>query len=124
MKTSDLTVYDWFFIEGEAQQVMPSLIDYVFYGQPVNIAPIPIDEGILEANGFEMISVYSNSKRYKLWKGEDEIVWAEKDGTYFLVYISNHNGTWDDIVIENVHELQHLLRAAGFDDLANDFKIQ
>ena len=96
----------------------------MFYGQPVNIAPIPIDEGILEANGFEMISVYSNSKRYKLWKGEDEIVWAEKDGTYFLVYISNHNGTWDDIVIENVHELQHLLRAAGFDDLANDFKIQ
>ena len=124
MKTSDLTVYDWFFIEGEAQQVMPSLIDYVFYGQPLNIAPIPIDEGILEANGFELVERRWGGM-FKLFVDGGVWVYVDRDENGRLELDTNTpSGDFQDCPIEYVHELQHLLRVAGLTDLADNFKIQ
>lgn len=125
ISASAFTVFDWYFIDGEVQQVMPALIEHVFSETipSFDIVPIPLTADILLANGFEKLGS-RNSERYKLWKSQEEIIWAEADGKYFLFYISMGYGTWDDIMIEYVHELQHLLRTAGFVDLADDWKLE
>lgn len=125
MKASQLNVFDWFFIDGEAMQVMPTLIDHVFSNpnQAVDIKPIPLTPDILLANGFKDFSI-RNTVQYKLWKSPEEIIWATVDGMYFKIYTVVAKGTFNDILIEHVHELQHLLREAGFIDMADDWKLE
>lgn len=124
MRASELAVYDWLFIEGEAQQVMPSLIDYVFCGQPVNLEPIPIDAEILEANGFELVQRKWGGM-FRLYVDGGCYVYIDRDEAGLLELDTNTPaGDFSDCKIDYVHELQHLLRAAGFYDLADDFKIQ
>jgi len=125
MKASQLNVFDWFFIDGEAMQVMPTLIDHVFSNpdQTVDIKPIPLTPEILLANGFKDFSI-RNRVQYKLWKSPEEIIWATVDGMYFKIYTGAAKGTFNDILIEHVHELQHLLREAGFIDMADELKLE
>ena len=42
MKAQDLMVGDWVIIDNEAMQVMPSLIDALFYDEPIKVEPIEI----------------------------------------------------------------------------------
>ena len=124
MKASELNIYDWLFIDGEAQQVMPTLIDHLFFGcNEVDIKPIPLTADILLANGFEYIST-RNTRLYKLWKSEKEIIWAEIDGIYFSIYTVVDRGEFKDILVEYVHDFQHLLRQAGFLELADELKLE
>ena len=82
--------------------------DYVYH--PV---PIPLTSEILEKNG---------------WK-ETEYWHEYKDGNTIIQYsLSNIWGIINEIEIEHfkceyVHQLQHLLRLCGLDELADNFKI-
>ena len=125
MKASQLNVFGWFFINGEAMQVMPTLIDHVFFNpeQAVDIEPIPLTPEILLANGFKDFSI-RNRVQYKWWKSLEEYIWAEADGMYFKIYTRVAKGIFEDILVEHVHDLQHLLREAGFIVLADDWKLE
>ena len=125
MKASQLNVFDWFFIDGEAMQVMPTLIDHVFSNpdQAVDIVPILLTPDSLLANGFKDFSI-RNRVQYKWWKSPEEHIWAEVDGMYFKIHTCVAKGTFDDILVEHVHELQHLLRDAGFIDMADELKLE
>ena len=91
--------------------------------QAVDIKPIPLTPEILLANGFKDFSI-RNTVQYKLWKSPEEIIWATVDGMYFKIYTVVAKGTFNDILIEHVHELQHLLREAGFIDMADELKLE
>ena len=78
-----------------------------------DIKPIPLTPKILKKNR---------------WK-ETEYWYEYKDGNTIIQYsLSNIWGIINEIEIEHfkceyVHQLQHLLRLCGLDELANNFKI-
>lgn len=74
------------------------------------VKPIPLTEEILEKNGFK--------------QGEFINDYILDDATFYLVEF-NHSYLYEesDIEINYVHELQHLLRLCGLNELANNFKI-
>ena len=125
MKASDLIVNDWFFLDGEVQQIMPSVIDYVWndFMPPLNIEPIPLDSDILKANGFELVE--------RKWGGMFKFyadglhIYIDRDENGNLELDTNtYQGDFQDCKIEYVHELQHLLRVAGLSEMADNFKIE
>ena len=122
MKASDFTVNDWFFLDGEVQQVMPTVIDYVWHDfyPPLKIEPIKIDEEILMANGFEKRD--SRMSSHLVLYHNDSPIYAELKPTGYWEIDSYQNGSIE-MAIQYVHELQHLLRLHGCDDLADSFKI-
>ena len=115
MKAQDLMVGDWIIINGEAMKVMPTLIDALFYDNPIKVEPIEIDEAILLANGFEN---YKNIGSLRYYKNTKESLKFELYGGTLEDYTGNRI-----CEIGFVHELQHALRLMGLTDLADNFKI-
>lgn len=93
--------------------------------------PIPITREILEKNGFEWKeSAYDHDFDFAL-------LWLKEKRTY--IELRNFNKTiaiWFDYIMPNdevyadivfpvkyVHEMQQVLRLAGLDDIANNFKV-
>ncbi len=112
MKATDLMVGDWVIIDNEALQVMPTLIDALFYDEPIKVEPIEITAEILEANGFEN------------YKNIGSIRYFIKDGVKYEVHQGLLYFNRGEIQgIEYVHEMQHALRIMGHSDLSDDFKI-
>lgn len=113
MKAQDLMVGDWMIVDNEAMQVMPALIDALFYDDPIKVEPIEITTEILEANGFEN------------YKNIGSIRYFIKDGVKYEVHQGLlYFGRGEIQGIEYVHELQHILRLIGINDLADNFKIK
>lgn len=112
MKAQDLMVGDWMIVDNEAMQVMPTLIDALFYDDPIKVEPIKITAEILEANGFENYKNIGSLHYYR----QNGVKYEDHQG--FLYFVQ------DQIQgIENVHEMQHALRLMGLADLADNFKI-
>lgn len=124
MKISDFNIYDWFFINDEVQQIMPVFIDNVFNGtMPASsVQPIPLTADILMANGFERKYLVS-FVRYSLFKN-GIVIWAEFDRHCWSIYLVTHKTDCNGFLVEYVHEMQHLLRMAELNDLADDFKLE
>lgn len=85
------------------------------YGGEEDIEPIPLTEEILFKNGFEyeMEKITSTSNGYYIFRLED-----------FYIDIYTHSYGFGCATINYVHELQHLLRLCGLNDLADNFKIE
>ena len=132
MKPTDLMVNDWVLWKNKYVRVVEtSAIVYSFGQIDVRLAycnddgdgierhdiskisPIPLTPEILEKNG---------------WK-ETEYWHEYNDGNTIIQYsLSNIWGIINGIEIEHfkceyVHQLQHLLRLCGLDELADNFKV-
>ena len=81
------------------------------------INPIPLTEEILLKNGFVLRAGYLDGNEYIL-PGEDLYIFYEKDIKKMSVELGPR-----DIDILYVHQLQHLLRMCGLDELADNLKI-
>lgn len=123
MNASEINVNDWFFLDGEAQQVMPTVIDYVWndFFPPLNIEPIEIDEELLLANGFEKRS--SRMSSHLVLYHDDSPIYAELRPTGYWEIESYQDGIIE-MSIRYVHELQHIFRLQGCIDLADNFKLK
>lgn len=92
--------------------------DYVRkYILVVDMKPISVTEDILLKNGFVLRSGYLDGNEYIL-PGEDLYIFYEKDIKKMSVELGPR-----DIDILYVHQLQHLLRMCGLDELADNIKI-
>ena len=93
--------------------------------------PIEITKELLEKNGFEWKkSAYDHDFDFAL-------LWLKEKRTYIELrnfnktiaiwfdYIMPNDGVYADIVfpVKYVHEMQQVLRLAGLDDIANNFKV-
>lgn len=78
------------------------------------LEPIPLTPEILEKNGFEQ---NENVKGYQY--PNDYVIFCLEE----LSGVSIFNGVYNDICINCVHELQHVLRLCGLTELADNFKI-
>ena len=123
MNASEINVNDWFFLDGEAQQVMPTVIDYVWHDfyPPLKIEPIKIDEEILLANGFEKRD--SRMSSHLVLYHDDSPIYAELRPTGYWEIESYQDGIIE-MSIRYVHELQHIFRLQGCIDLADNFKLK
>lgn len=78
--------------------------------------PIRLTDTILTVNGWKGIVYESGHILY--------YIESVADSSLTMEYILEHNCFWfENIRIEFVHELQHVLRLCGFTDLANEFRI-
>ena len=93
---------------------------------------IEITKDILEKNGWKdkpsMLSPWGSVKTYFLVKG-DECKHIEFNGdtrTIWLNYEKDSDGVYVDILIpcKYVHQLQQVLRLAGLNELADNFKVK
>mgnify|MGYP003415568463 CR=1 FL=1 len=125
MKATELMVGDLVCLEDDTNYELPLKVDGVIEddisleedgflgGIDGLIRPIPITPEILEKNG---------------WK-ETEYWHEYEDGNTIIQYsLSNIWGIINGIEIEHfkceyVHQLQHLLRLCGLDELADNFKV-
>lgn len=95
-------------------------------GEPVigrDLKPIPLTPGILEKNGF----VFNNEYFPEVWTSKDSRVILTQEGTswktWYIHIYSEDFSTIGDVECDYVHELQHVLRLCGLNDLADNFKI-
>lgn len=123
MNASEINVNDWFFLNGEVQQIMPTVIDYVWnnFCPPLKIEPIEIDEDLLLANGFEKLEsrMICHLRLYY----NDSPIYAELRPIGYWEINSYQEGIIE-MAIRYVHELQHIFRLQGCIDLADNFKIK
>ena len=94
------------------------------------IKPIPITAKILEANGITLLEVGDNGpatpekhlNRYEKWfihtTWKDTFLWYDRMADHW--HLQDMSGAR----FHHVHELQHALRLAGLDDLADNFKLK
>ena len=128
MKATELMIGDWVKVKGTFayDKVQEIAIDenmqwYISFACSTTLfhayefEPIPLTTEILEKNGFVEL---------KLDEGSSTILWEyypwniEYDITYDEYY-----GMRGEIKIEYVHQLQHILRLYGENELADNFKI-
>ena len=121
MKAQDLMVGDWMIVDNEAMQVMPTLIDALFYDDPIKVEPIKISPEILEANGFKKTPTLPLGCFDYVFRSNGKTIYAEPS-MRLTTLTANFNGKIT-MVVEYVHELQHIIRLIGINDLADNFKI-
>lgn len=137
MKANELMVNDWIEYRCHASvyinQIAPyykvlGIIDgYIKYDRNAStnnereILPVNLTEEILKTNGFEVIG------NDTLAKTIGNVYIAVNLG-YYYIYINKYYPTGSDTIhfADNikVHELQHTLRLYGFNDLADNFKVE
>lgn len=123
MKAQDLMVGDWIIVDNEAMQVMPTLIDALFYDEPIKAEPIAIDGAILSANGFAKQPDVPEGLFNYVYNNGGQIVYVSPLPWDCFSIDANFNGRLS-MSIQYVHELQHILRLIGINDLADNFKIK
>jgi len=121
MEAKELMIGDWVsyeqFINNDSQYVFSkvdlTLLEHAYIGI-IKVAPIPLTEEILEANGW-----YEGDD--KSWNHHDVVFNLKSYGTDypFMISISGYK-----IGIYYVHELQHALRLCGLNELVDNFKIK
>ncbi len=131
MKCTDIQINDWVYLSEATKYAMRvtsidedhCYLDFEgnegdpfdgIYGERDGIAPVPLTEEIMRANGFCLI----NSQEWAPYfynEKQDIIISAD-----YIVHIADIGCT----KITYVHEFQHLLRLCGLDYLADNFKIE
>ena len=140
MKTNELMVADWV-LKKEVEHYLPVRIIAVYEDNvdwkfrntegviTVNgIKPIPVTAGILQANGFEN---YKYSRRCSIWLNREdfdnhtEIDYRIDQNWFDLKKMANRRYIFQlKCEVYYVHELQHLLRAAGLNEMADSFVVK
>lgn len=128
MEVKELMIGDFIRIKGKPYKVSYiapfdigdarlAVISNDYDGNPYlsGIEPIPLTPEILEANGFE---INENVRGYQYPNDEKICCLEELCGVFIW------NGGYNDIIIEYVHELQHILRICGLNELADNLKIE
>lgn len=145
MKCSEFMIYDW--ITSESGKGIPMKITCVdvdciyanFEGnegdpweyddKDYKPCGIPLTGEILKKNGFEVDnrvpwkSNYGVRCSYSKMFEEDFVNIDEFEESGLFEFGINHC-LWQGVTINYVHELQHALRLAGFNDLADNFKVE
>ena len=103
-----------------------------FNDKDENPYPISLTNDILKKNGWEMKSYMSSPYAsfilaYYFTKDEGDTHLELKGNTLkiWFNYEKGNDGVYSDIVIpvKYVHQLQHVLRLCGLDELADNFKV-
>lgn len=122
MKANEIQIGDWIEWMGNYCKVdLPLLMtEYQYNIDSNNVKPIPLITEILEKNGFKQADAFRKGYGYDF-----PIQYIED---IYPIYLRT-NGIWNIqcaelIDIKYVHELQHVLRLCGLNELANDFKIE
>lgn len=125
MKSEELMIGDWVIVTNSPKpqkQVKPSWYSYHWTWWINFLEPIPLTAEILEKNGFERNECfdYNGCIFFSFPNGEfskrSGFGIEKRDDKY---YITDHAL----MPMRYVHELQHLLRLCGLNELANNFKI-
>lgn len=112
MELTELMVGDWVFVSGNPVKITKDDLAtmLIFLDDDSKLSPIPLTEDILVKNDFDR-QYYDDGNSY--W-------WAVFDG-WFNINL-DHKGCIEggfscvqnrDLVINSVHQLQHLLRLVG-----------
>ena len=142
LTVQDLMVTDWVRITIEGHKY-PAVVNTIkFYTEELEVAylaapgdwedgygfddfePIPLTPEILNLNGFKTTGGST------AWEMEIEKKYINISGTgefYFSLnvpYLTGYKWMMQDVPINYVHELQHLLRQCGLTKLANDLKVE
>ena len=103
--------------------------DGVYDVHQSTIHPIHITEEILKKNGFTW-TVWGNNNTHATLLIQDKRAFIEwrAHSSYLAIwfdYDEHNDGVYADIVIpvKYLHELQHALRLAGLEDVADNFEI-
>ena len=145
MKATDLMIGDWVRIKGhldydkvreiakdENMQWYISFACSATLFRAYEFEPIPLTPEILEKNGWNLDPVLQCYTSTPLWLyGEGSInlllQFPTKQSTGLLKIIDNQkirnlsDFTWKDRLY--IHELQHVLRLIGLNEMANNFKV-
>ena len=136
MKAAELMIGDWVCLKDDIKCELPLKVDGVLTddislegegflgGAEGLIRPIPITPEILEKNGFVFVK---SSDMDTVWNG-----WWIYENLELGTCCLDREDNWpcyinivdSNIKCEHVHQLQHALRLCGFDELADNFKIQ
>lgn len=137
MKKNELMIDDWVQINGRYAQVLEmhysyAMLDFyedVFYMG--YLEPIPLTEEILKVNGFVTNNDHTltGSQIYHRLCGKYEEYKVTVRLLNGWVKIESFDDRWYtllDLSVQPryVHELQHVLRLCGLNDLANNFKVE
>lgn len=132
MEAKELMIGDWVLLrhthtkEKTAEYVYGIGRDVILYRNEAGvqcvdmnlIEPMPLTEEILLKNGFTLDEEWEEYRApNKTYFGLEYTVRKE---SYYITIASY----FDPIFIKYVHELQHLLRLCGLNDLADNFKIE
>lgn len=119
MELTDLMVGDWVFVKDYPIKASPQKVrPEHFVRSLVEFEPIPLTSEILEKNGFEYDKYYHNWIYDEFTIKYGHLIDKEEEGDYLFVWVA------DTLMkLTYVHELQHILRLCGLNDLANNFKL-
>lgn len=135
MKPNELMIGDWVIDAGITSRTVYKRInrtdersnscvadDYKVILGEAGIKPIPITPEILEANG---IRHYKDCGRLSFYKriDADFVIRYEIYAGYIGIELCDGNGISVERITK-VHELQHVLRLIGMNDLADNFVIE
>lgn len=135
MKPNELMIGDWVIDAGITSRTVYKRInrtdersnscvadDYKVILGEAGIKPIPITPEILEANG---ISHYKDCGRLSFYKriDADFVIRYEIYAGYIGIELCDGNRISVERITK-VHELQHVLRLIGMNDLADNFVIE
>lgn len=111
MKIDNFSPYDWY-QHNNGNYYKCSLDDFLAFDTE-NVSPVELKFYHFTDNGFDLVGDKFVLKVYSLFTIE------LKDGCYAMFECCGHSYklTW-------VHELQHLIRLCGLDELANNFKVR
>lgn len=114
IKVSELMMGDWVYDRDTKRQFQVSLSTFRYCKDWDTFEPIPLTTELLLLNGFEG---NENVKGYQ-YPNDDLIFCLEELSGVFI-----WRGLYNDVCIETVHMLQHILRLSGLIDLADNFKV-
>lgn len=119
MRAENLMIGDWVIDEYTNR---PMRIEGVNKMMGSGLSPIPITAEILEKNGFEEKEYFDqNGKVYCMFfeRGYVSLEFVQ----YILLDCYKDGSNFIKMEIKYVHELQHVLRLCGLNELVDNFKI-
>jgi len=132
MRVEELMIGDWVCVINESPRLNPEPLKTVVLEVSAKhddvltveglvstcmVHPIQLTDEILQKNGFVVTRNFGESGNKDMWQYMSVILYAHHDRKEYPYY-------WNRICnFEYVHQLQHIIRLCGFDELANNFKI-
>lgn len=141
MTTKELMLGDWVYaLSSRGENFTPTTVKNIYdadedetcgtimekYGRIIGsyeFKPIPLTQEILEKSGFSEETHFHRP----MWFTKDREVLLSKitNSKEWFIYIFNESfGATCAMECDYVHELQHILRFCGLNELADNFKIE
>ena len=125
MKANELMIYDW--VEyGQYITTVRQLNDKIILsgcvGRLDEVRPVSITPEILEANGIKHYKDCGRLSYYKRMEADFAIRYEIYAGYIGIELVDGNRISVDRIT--KVHELQHVMRLIGLNDMADNFKVK